>query len=173
MGTNEPPEHWAPPESLDPTPVWRQYVLVALLVVGIVVIVVAYVTAAVAPDVVTPPALVPGNRLVLASNAYPPGTTKLVDLAGPERAFFLVRLSRDEIEAVRLHWVTEAGRAEICIVRFVGVPPFTDDCTSSSFDEHGKVVRGSAPRGLDRYLVSRKGERLIVNLDRPIPGASR
>ena len=32
MGTHyhdQPPEHWAGPESLDPTPVWKQYLLVA------------------------------------------------------------------------------------------------------------------------------------------------
>ena len=35
MGTryeDQPTEHWAGPESLDPTPVWKQYLLVAAFV---------------------------------------------------------------------------------------------------------------------------------------------
>ncbi len=49
MGTryqDQPVEHWAGPESLDPTPVWKQYLLVALLlVVGLVAVVAVSVTA--------------------------------------------------------------------------------------------------------------------------------
>jgi hypothetical protein len=29
---DQPTEHWAGPESLDPTPVWKQYILVAAFV---------------------------------------------------------------------------------------------------------------------------------------------
>lgn len=192
MGTAEPPEHWAPPESLDPTPVWKQYLLVGLLALGFLALAVAYVAAAVAPDVVTPPALVPGNRLVLASSEHPPGTTKRVEAAGPDRAFYLVRFTLDDAIAIRATWTPELGEGAPCQVAFVvpqaavpsPLPPgfvpsrpeapfFADSCTASRFDDRGAVLAGGAPRALDRYLVSRKGDRLIVNLDRPIVGAAR
>src|SRR5439155_23460326 len=74
MGTrheDQPTEHWAGPESLDPTPVWKQYLLVAaLLVVGLVVVVIVAVTA-LAPSLATPPALVFGDRLVLSASDLP------------------------------------------------------------------------------------------------------
>lgn len=191
MGTAEPPEHWAPPESLDPTPVWKQYLLVGLLVLGFLTLAVAYVAAAVAPDVVTPPALVPGNRLVLASSEYPPGTTKRVEAAGPERTFYLVRFTLDDAIAIRASWTTEIGGGRACFIKLPGEPigrdgdnlivsprpdssvTFVDSCTLSGFDAHGQVLTGTAGRALDRYLVSRKGDRLIVNLDRAIAGAAR
>ncbi len=172
MGTAEPPEHWAPPDSLDPTPVWKQYVLVGALVLFFVALAAVYGAAAVAPDVVRPPALVPGNRLVLSTGEYPPGTTKLVDLAGAGRAFYLVRFSLDDAIAVRARWGVEPGR-EDCAVSLRATSGFEDSCTRSAFDARGDVATGTAPRALDRYLVSRKGDRLIVNLDRPITGASR
>lgn len=45
MGTrheDQPPEHWAGAASLDPTPVWKQYLLIGLGVLGALVLVVAY-----------------------------------------------------------------------------------------------------------------------------------
>ena len=36
MAFDEPEEHWAPPDSLDPTPVWKQYIVVVLLGVAVV-----------------------------------------------------------------------------------------------------------------------------------------
>jgi hypothetical protein len=179
MGTAEPPEHWAPPESLDPTPVWKQYALVGLLLVGFLAAVTVYVAAAAAPDMATPPALVPGNRVVLGVGDHPPGTTKRVDLAGSERAFYLARLG-DEAFAVRTDWAPDPLGARTCAVE-ISTPQqragerdvFRDTCTASAFDAEGRLLGGTAPRDLDRYLVSRKGDRFVVNLDRPITGASR
>ncbi|HKC92075.1 MAG TPA: hypothetical protein VKE23_12200, partial [Candidatus Limnocylindria bacterium] len=75
MGTryeDQPPELWAGPESLDPTPVWKQFALIGLfLVVGLVLVGGVAVFAA-APQLVAPPALVPGDRLVLPVSALPP-----------------------------------------------------------------------------------------------------
>ena len=69
MGTrieDQPPEHWAGPESLDPTPVWKQFALIGIfLFLGLVLLGGVAVFAA-APQLVSPPALVPGDRLVLS-----------------------------------------------------------------------------------------------------------
>jgi hypothetical protein len=181
MGTAEPPEHWAPAESLDPTPVWKQYALVGLLLLAFLAAVTVYVAAAAAPDLATPPALVPGNRVVLSLSDHPPGTTKLVQLPGIERdqAFYLARLSNDAF-AVRTTWSLDPLGERGCTVA-ISTPQqrsgdrevFRDSCTGSSFDAEGRVLAGPAPRDLDRYLVSRKDDRFVVNLDRPIPGPSR
>jgi Rieske Fe-S protein len=179
VGTAEPPEHWAPPESLDPTPVWKQYALVGLLLIAFLAAITAYVAAAAAPDLATPPALVAGNRVVLAVGDHPPGTTVLVELAGRERAFYLTRLG-DEAFAVRRSWSMDPLGERACAVE-ISTPQqragerevFRDGCTGSAFDAEGRVLFGAAPRDLDRYLVSRKGDRFVVNLDRPITGAPR
>ena len=172
MGTSEPPEHWAPPDSLDPTPVWKQYALALVLALAFAAAVGAYAYAAVLPDVVAPPAALPGGRVVLAGSQFPPGTTKVVGVGGWERSFYLTNLGRD-YAAVRKWWSAEVGGNELCGVDLVESDPsgrFRDACTGSTFDVQGRVVSGSAPRGLDRYLVSRKGDRLIVNTDHLIQG---
>lgn len=174
MGSHEPPEHWAPPESLDPTPVWKQYALVAILALAFVAGVGAYAYVAVLPDVVTPPAALPG-RVVLAASDHPPGTTKVVALDGWEDVFYLSNLGDDYV-AVTRWWSPTVGARERCGVDLLASSPagsdsrFTDPCTGSTFDARGRVTSGSAPRGLDRYLVSRKGDRLIVNTDHLIQG---
>ncbi len=171
MGTLEPPEHWAPAESLDPTPVWKQYVLVALLALAFVAAAGVYAYAAVLPDVVAPPAALPG-RVVLAASEHPPGTTKAVGVAGAQQAFYLTNLGGEYV-AVRTRWSAEVAGREPCGVDLIESDPvarFRDPCTGSAFDARGTVVRGPAPRGLDRYLVSRRGDRLIVNTDHLIQG---
>jgi len=110
MGTrheDQPAEHWAGPESLDPTPVWKQYLLVAaLLAVGLVVIVVVAV-ASLAPQFVTPPAMVPGDRLILSASEIPAvgARPRLVgaEVAGAQRSFYLVQPAKGELRAVRTH----------------------------------------------------------------------
>jgi hypothetical protein len=179
MGTAEPPEHWAPPESLDPTPVWRQYALVAVLLLGFLGLVAVYVVAAVAQDVVTPPAVVPGDRVVLSVSDHPAGTTKLVELPGLAEPFYLSHVA-GEASAIRSTWSQDPRGLRDCRVVLVLETDRTDErsvygdsCTRSTFDSRGVVVSGDASRGLDRYLVSRKGDRFVVNLDRPIQGTAR
>src|SRR2546429_2255919 len=78
MGTryeDQPPELWAGPESLDPTPVWKQFALIGLFLVVGLVLVGGVAAFAAAPQIVTPPAMVPGERLVLATSALPPVVT--------------------------------------------------------------------------------------------------
>src|SRR5690349_24947147 len=111
MGTrdaDQPPEHWAGAESLDPTPVWKQYALVALLTfVGLIVVLVVAV-AALAPTFATPPALVFGERLVLATSDVPAvgAAPKLVGppLVDDEVSFYLVQPEKGTILALRARW---------------------------------------------------------------------
>lgn len=171
MGSFEPTEHWAPPDSLDPTPVWKQYVLVALLALAFVALAGVYAYVAVLPDVVTPPAALPG-RVVLAASDHPPGTTKVVALAGWEETFYLSNLG-EEYVAVARWWSPTVGSRDRCGIDLAETRAdsrFVDPCSGSTFDARGAVVSGSASRGLDRYLVSRKGDRLIVNTDHLIQG---
>ena len=98
MGTrheDQPPEHWAGAESLDPTPVWKQYLLIALLLFGGLIAVLVVSLLAVLPQIVTPPALVPGDRLVLPI-ADLPGREPAAQAVEPtpgdaDRAFYLAR----------------------------------------------------------------------------------
>src|SRR2546428_10551596 len=75
MGTiyeDQPPELWAGPESLDPTPVWKQFAMIGLFLFFGLVLVGVVAAFAVAPQIAKPPALVPGARLVLPLSVLPP-----------------------------------------------------------------------------------------------------
>ena len=186
MGTryeDQPVEHWAGPESLDPTPVWKQYLLVAaLLAVGLVVIVVVAV-AALAPQFVTPPALVPGDRLVLAASDIPPvgGARQFsVPLVDDARSFYLVQPEKGRLLALRAHWAGSDG--SICRLTtppaatrqpFAAVDCFIRDVSRGQplFDLTGASTNGY--RGLDQYLVSVSGDRVIVNMSRVIEASER
>src|SRR5712691_3979157 len=98
MGTrieDQPPEHWAAPESLDPTPVWKQFLLIGFFLVLGLVLVGVVAAFALAPLIATPPAVVVGDRLVYPeSEVAPAGEARLV---GPPqvdeaRSLYLVRL---------------------------------------------------------------------------------
>ena len=186
MGTryeDQPPEHWAGPESLDPTPVWKQFALIGIfLFLGLVVL--AGVAAfAAAPQLVAPPALVPGDRLVL-STAELPAVGAAPKRFGPPlvddaHAFWLSRLSRTEVVAFRGLWTDQLGR--VCPVSWndtLDSRPlrfFTAACKGSDlvlFNDRGEAGPG-APRGLDRYLVSVSDDRVIVNLSRLIVSSER
>ena len=108
MGTryeDQPVEHWAGPGSLDPTPVWKQYGLVALFVLVLLVLVSVAAYGALAVELATPPASVIGGRVVLATSDAPAvGAAPkrygapLVDEA---HAFFLVQTRKGEYVAWR------------------------------------------------------------------------
>jgi hypothetical protein len=187
MGTrieDQPPEHWAAPESLDPTPVWKQYALIGIFLVVGLVLVAGVAAFAAAPQLVTPPALVPGERLVLSTADLPavgaPPKRVAAPLVDDARSFWLVRLRATEVLALRAHWTNALGRD--CPVSWVtqvnGAPVrfFAAECngfgTTPFFNENGDRGVG-APRGLDRYLVSVSGDRVIVNLSRLIVSAER
>lgn len=196
MGTHfhdQPPELWAAPVSLDPTPVWKQYILVAvLLALSLVLIgVVSYV--ALLPNLVTPPAVVPGGRVVLARSAVPAvGGQPVLVAANQERStfaagthigvdvpldemhsFWLSQPKRDQYVAVLARWSPGPGEPACAVTT---VPPFTAPVWSYSAEcPAGAHVEGSpvwgpqgepiaAPRSLARYLVSVGSDRIIVNV---------
>src|SRR5437762_13118425 len=108
MGTryeDQPTEHWAGPESLDPTPVWKQYLLVAAFVLVALVLVVFGAYSALAVELATPPASVIGGRVVLSLDDVPKlgGSGKLYGspLVDAERAFYLLQYMPGLFIAVR------------------------------------------------------------------------
>ena len=188
MGTryeDQPVEQWAGPESLDPTPVWKQYLLVALLLfVGLVVVVAVSVTA-LAPMFVTPPALVPGGRLVLGASDIPAvgAPPKLVasPILSDEQAIWLTQPRKGEIYAIRRAWLYTPGGTERCTIDALGGPSSADQRTfvghcagvhAPTFSATGHTFEGGL-RDLDRYLVSVSGDRVIVNLSRVIESSER
>ena len=196
MGTrydDQPVEQWAGPESLDPTPVWKQYLLVAVLLLVGLVAVVAVAVAALAPQFATPPALVPGDRLVLAAEDVPAGGVAPVRIGAPliddARAFW-IHTEKTATYAVLARWSTRPGVAD-CVVEpdnVTSVPPgvnpgYEARCGTVTylFGPNGDA-RPVAPtsasmkradRGLDQYLVSVSGDRVIVNLSRVIESSER
>lgn len=186
MGTryeDQPVEQWAGPESLDPTPVWKQYVLVALLAIVSLVFVIIVALAALAPELATPPALVPGDRLVLAASDLGPGNLAVRRYGPPliddARSFWLVR-SNATYYALLARWSPRFGDAP-CDVAPIGAPGFQASCAGGAtyaFNAAGDAVQPTggqrqSSRGLDRYLVSVSGERVVVNLSRVIEAAER
>jgi hypothetical protein len=189
MGTryeDQPAEHWAGAESLDPTPVWKQYILIALLLFGGLIAVVVVSLLAIAPQIVTPPALVPGDRLVLSVYSVPPvgAGPRLIGapLVDDTRSFYLVQPERGRVLAFRARWAEAQGAPE-CRISPAPLRPtpqqfLASDCASASgpkgsplFDYSGISTNGF--RGLDQYLVSVSDDRVIVNLSRLIEASER
>jgi hypothetical protein len=180
---DQPPEHWAGPESLDPTPVWKQFALIGVFLFFGLALLGGVAVFAAAPQLVAPPALVPGERLVLSRSDLPAvGAAPkrfgppLVDDA---HAFWLVRLSNTDTVAFRALWADGLGQR--CPVSWDQTPDnrplrlFAAMCTGSDpvlFTQRGEPGPG-APRGLDRYLVSVSDDRVIVNLSRLILSPER
>jgi hypothetical protein len=188
---DQPPEHWAGPESLDPTPVWKQFMLIGLFLLGMLAVVLVIGYLSLAAQLATPPALVAGNRLVLlVSDAPAPGAPprRIGPPLVPEAdAFWLEQPVRGEMVAVRARWLTGVGllddvscRVDSPAVTHGDGPAVTSrtvfsvDCGRLFlFGQYGEPLILPAPRALDRYLVSVDGDRLIVNLSRVIEGLGR
>ena len=157
MGTrydDQPTEHWAGPESLDPTPVWKQYLLVAAFVLIALVLVVFGAYSALAVELATPPASVIGGRVVLATSDVPAvgGTAKLygAPLTDPQHAFYLLQYKPGEFMAIRA----------------AGFPNISDPHVLIAVD----VSPGGPPPSFDHYLVSVEGTKVVVNTSRLING---
>src|SRR2546430_17072841 len=179
MGTryeDQPPDHWAGPESLDPTPVWKQFALIGIfLLVGLVLLGGVAVVAA-APHLVTPPARVPGERLVLPSAALRAVGSPPNDFGPPvvddARRFWLVRLSSNNAVAFRAWWSPTSGGPE-CPVEIGGVGGalgYVASCERTlgriyRFDGLGGPSAG-APPGPAPYLFSGGAACLVGNLTR-------
>jgi len=190
MGTryeDQPAEHWAGAESLDPTPVWKQYILIALLLFGGLIAVLVVSLLAIAPQIVTPPALVPGDRLVLPISDLP-GVNRQPKRIEPTltdtgRAFYLGRPSTAEALGFRARWAPTVGATE-CPVEVITTTTagmfefgYAATCEMSAgriyaFNARGASRDGSY-RGLDQYLVSVSDDRVIVNLSRVIEASER
>lgn len=189
MGTryeDQPTEQWAGPESLDPTPVWKQYLLVAILLVVGLAVIVFFGVAALAPQFVTPPALVPGDRLVLAAKEIRDGATRIgAPVLDESRAVWIVKVvPPGTIYALATTWSPRVGDAP-CAVTVdekspnAKQPGFVASCGVTHkyyFGSQGQAVFGTngyESRDLDRYLVSVSGDRVIVNLSRVIQPGER
>ena len=157
MGTrheDQPPEHWAGAASLDPTPVWKQYLLIGLGALGALVLVLVVAYLALGVQLATPPAAVPGGRVVLAL-ADIPAVTEAAKRYGPPlvddgHAFVVFRASAGRIFAVPLRTWIDGKNGQLLVI------PEPD-----------------RPAGYDRYGVSVEGDRVVVNTSRIIRGSER
>lgn len=184
MGTHyhdQPPEHWAGPESLDPTPVWKQYLLVAALLVLSLVLIGGVAFVALAPQLVSPPAVVPGGRVILAL-ADMPGVNEEprfygAPLVDEEHAFWIAQPASGDYVAVAARWSPSEGGAECEVTALEPLiapvwgfgatcPEGSDVGGSPIFGPRGEPI--AAARSLSRYLVSVDRDRVIVNVSREL-----
>jgi len=151
---DQPVDQWAGPESLDPTPVWKQYLLVAAFVVIALVLVTGVAYSALAVELATPPASVIGGRVVLATSDVPPvgGRARLYGppLVDAQHAFYLIQHKPGAFLAIRAAGFPDLTRRDVAIS--VSDAP------------------GGPPPTFDRYLVSIEGAKVVVNTSRVING---
>jgi hypothetical protein len=178
---DEPTDHWAEPVSLDPTPVWKQYILVAVLLALSLVLIAALSILALMPTLVTLPAAVPGGRVVLARADLPGVGAEPKRIGAPlvadAQTFYIAQPLKGEYVAVLARWAPREGASECGVVP---LPPFTAPVWGYSVScPAGVSLEGSpvfgprgepiaAPRSLARYLVSVDRDRVIVNVSREI-----
>jgi hypothetical protein len=152
---DQPTEHWAGPESLDPTPVWKQYLLVLAFVTLALGLVAFVAYSALAVELATPPASVIGGRVVLSIDEVPKvgGSGKLYGpaLVDARHSFYLFQYKKGEFLAI-------AASA------FPSLPP-NSDIGISVID-----APGGPPPSFDHYLVSVEGTKVVVNTSRLING---
>lgn len=169
MGTryeDQPVEQWAGPESLDPTPVWKQYLLVAAFVVVALALVAVVAYSSLAVELATPPASVIGGRVVLAASDVPAVGAAAKRYGAPlvddAHAFYLVQYRKGEFLAIAssaLPSLPPNDRLEVLVGDTAGGPPLN----------------------VDHYLVSVEGAKVVVNTSRllngievvPAPSATR
>ncbi len=196
MGTryeDQPTEHWAGPESLDPTPVWKQYLLVAAFVLIALVLVAFVAYSALAVELATPPASVIGGRVVLATSDVPAAGAAPKRFgpppSGTDGAFYLVQPAKGIIIAIKENWRPE-GRTFSCVVEVEDprLAPLDRNATfslggcgygslgaglqPSRWNADGDPIRGT-DQPLDRYLVSVEGAKVVVNTSRVINGVRK
>ncbi|HEV2010389.1 MAG TPA: hypothetical protein VGS17_05105 [Candidatus Limnocylindria bacterium] len=157
MGTryeDQPVEQWAGPGSLDPTPVWKQYLLVAAFVLVALVLVAVVAYSALAVELATPPASVIGGRVVLATSDAPAvgARAKLygAPLVDAQHAFYLLQYKPGVFLAIRA----------------AGSPDLTRGDVGVSVSD----APGGPPPTFDRYLVSVEGSKVVVNTSRVLNG---
>jgi len=152
---DQPVEQWAGPASLDPTPVWKQYVLVAAFVLIALVLVAVVGYSALAVQLATPPASVIGGRVVLGAGDYPAVGGGLKRFGAPlvdeAHAFYLVQYKKGEFLAISASAVPSTPPNR---VYGISIPD---------------MAAGSPP-DFDHYLVSVEGTKVVVNTSRLIRG---
>jgi hypothetical protein len=151
---DQPVEQWAGPESLDPTPVWKQYLLVAAFVVVALVLVTFVAYSSLAVELATPPASVIGGRVVLSAADVPVGgPSKLYGppLVDEAHSFYLFQYKKDEFVAIAASALPP-------------MPPGADLGVSVS------DTTGGPPPSVDHYLVSVEGGKVVVNTSRLLKG---
>jgi hypothetical protein len=183
---DQPPEHWAGPESLDPTPVWKQFALIgAFLLIGLV-LVIAVAGLSFATQLATPPALVFGDRLVLSTADVPAVGAAPRRVGAPlvpeDQALWLARTSPTDVVAFSAHWMRDSATdcpltwSDKIAINAVTLPTYVASCPGSGadpvFTQNGAPMLNAA-RGLDRYLVSVTNDRVVVNLSRLIVSPER
>ncbi len=98
------------------------------------------------------------------------------------RSFYLVQPAKGQVLAFLARWSPTATEPDCRIaVAAGGTPRFTAiDCKvfappspTPQFTMTGEPVDASTHRGLDQYLVSVTGDRVIVNLSRVIEASER
>lgn len=160
---------------------WKQYLLVALLLLLSLVLIAAVSITALLPTLATPPAAVPGGRVVLALAEMPAVGAEPKRVGAPliseDDSFYIAQPLKGEYVAVLAHWSPREGDAACAVVP---LPPFTAPVWSYSatcpagaglpgspvFGPRGEPI--AAPRSLARYLVSVDRDRVIVNISREI-----
>jgi membrane-associated protease RseP (regulator of RpoE activity) len=152
---DQPVEQWAGPGSLDPTPVWKQYLIVAAFVLVALVLVVVVAYSALAVELATPPANVIGGRVVLSISDVPAAgaSAKLygAPLVDAQHAFYLVQYKPGQFIALRAAGLPDLARGGDLGVSVNDTP-------------------GGVPPPFDRYLVSVEGSKVVVNTSRVING---
>jgi hypothetical protein len=195
MGTryeDQPVEQWSGPESLDPTPVWKQYLLVAAFVVVALVLVAVVAYSSLAVELATPPATLIGGRVVLATTDVPAMGAAPKRFGPPssrtDGAFYLVQAEKDEVIAIKENWRPE-GASFICWIqpedpqfaatfggaferRACDVGGLAAGLQPALWDARGQPLQGT-DQPLDRYLVSVEGSKVVVNTSRVISGVRR
>ena len=173
--------HWAPPESLDPTPIWKQGIVILVLLLFALALIAGISIPALLPQAITPPAVVPGGRVILALSNMPAVNgeplrvgSSLVDEA---HSFYVAQPAKGEFVAVRTRWQGPEAGTSTCDVRsqaFTVAPAWRYVASCSGVQTFAAITFGlrgeplTASRSLERYLVSVDRDRVIVNISRVI-----
>lgn len=157
MGTryeDQPVEQWAGPGSLDPTPVWKQYLLVAAFVLVALVLVAVVAYSALAVELATPPANVIGGRVVLGVSDGP-------SVGGPAKLY-----GAPLVDAQHSFYLIQYKPGAFLAIRAAGFP----DLTGGDWGFSVSDAEGGPPPTFDRYLVSVEGSKIVVNTSRVLNG---
>jgi hypothetical protein len=173
------PENWVGPESLDPTPIWKQGIVVGVLLLLALALIAGISVPALLPQVVSPPASVLGGRVVLALGQMPPVNGQPVRFGAPlvddAHSFYVAQPAKGVYVAVTPRWTAENGTScGVAVVAASTAPMWRYVASCPGFETFAAITFGlsgeplTASRSLERYLVSVDRDRVIVNISRTI-----